>query len=186
MSERSTAVCDRSSGLRRLLGRARGHFEATITESKGAVIVARVGHRGEAACHPYLNAGLRLLAMYLLGTQTCPAGTDARSRRFRGGRWTCRPQRRTTCCSVLMKSLPALAAKRSGGRSLVDEHAVTERFLKAAHPVCLLAGVRVLDLRHVLARPFAAYQRALQGADVIKLEIPGAADRSRTWLCIDR
>ncbi len=31
------------------------------------------------------------------------------------------------------------------------------------------AGIRIIDITHVLAGPFAAYQLALQGADVIKV-----------------
>jgi len=43
-----------------------------------------------------------------------------------------------------------------------------------------LAGVRVIDLTQVLAGPYAAYQLALMGADVIKVEEPGKGDWSRT------
>jgi crotonobetainyl-CoA:carnitine CoA-transferase CaiB-like acyl-CoA transferase len=40
-------------------------------------------------------------------------------------------------------------------------------------------GIKVIDITHVLAGPFAAYQMALLGADVIKVEHPTDYDQSR-------
>lgn len=43
-----------------------------------------------------------------------------------------------------------------------------------------LAGLRVIDLTQVLAGPYAAYQLALMGADVIKVETPDGGDWGRS------
>jgi crotonobetainyl-CoA:carnitine CoA-transferase CaiB-like acyl-CoA transferase len=44
-----------------------------------------------------------------------------------------------------------------------------------------LAGVRVLDLSRVLAGPWATQILGDLGADVIKIEKPGAGDDTRAW-----
>ena len=44
-----------------------------------------------------------------------------------------------------------------------------------------LAGIRVLELARILAGPWAGQLLADLGADVVKVERPGAGDDTRAW-----
>ena len=44
-----------------------------------------------------------------------------------------------------------------------------------------LAGLRVIDLTHAFAGPFATYHLGLMGAEIVKVEPPGRGDEFRGW-----
>ena len=50
-----------------------------------------------------------------------------------------------------------------------------------AHETLPLAGVRVIEIGHSVAAPYAALILAELGAEVIKVERPGAGDDARAW-----
>ena len=58
---------------------------------------------------------------------------------------------------------------------------VSEHKINPNPSVKPLAGVRVLDLTQAYSGPFCTMHLADQGAEVIKIELPGAGDQTRSW-----
>src|SRR3972149_4731851 len=53
--------------------------------------------------------------------------------------------------------------------------------MSSAEPKGALQGLRVLDLTRILAGPLCTMMLGDMGADVIKVEPPGAGDDTRSW-----
>src|SRR3712207_4903528 len=93
----------------------------------------------------------------------------------------CRNKRRSL--PSIRRMVPGRPARGNGGRPRACHsprgRSVRERARMSSSDSRPFEGIRVIDCTHVLAGPFAAYQLALLGADVIKVEHPGEPDQSR-------
>src|SRR5258707_8863009 len=75
-------------------------------------------------------------------------------------------------------TMPKSCAAMSSGLKLRAKMNETEKTSGKAGP---LSGVKVLELGQAIAGPFAAAFLAWFGAEVIKVEPPGAGDPLRNW-----
>jgi crotonobetainyl-CoA:carnitine CoA-transferase CaiB-like acyl-CoA transferase len=71
------------------------------------------------------------------------------------------------------------AGHRIGGKTLRRYRKPLGRICREDAMTRPFEGIRVIDVTHVLAGPFAAYQLGVLGADVIKVEHPDEPDQSR-------
>src|SRR5207248_3381744 len=86
-------------------------------------------------------------------------------------RWRRRSRRRR-------RSIHASATSRdcSGSKIPAEKESPINRSRSMTRP---FEGIRIIDVTHVLAGPFAAYQLAVLGAEVIKVEHPDDPDQTR-------
>jgi crotonobetainyl-CoA:carnitine CoA-transferase CaiB-like acyl-CoA transferase len=68
---------------------------------------------------------------------------------------------------------------RGGGTKTAESHDIDRRTRKGRTTMQPFQGIKVIDMTHVLAGPFCAYQLSVMGADVIKIEQPGEGDMVR-------